>query len=224
MSNFFTSSVGKKLFMSLAGIFLLLFLVVHLIINLLLVFSDSTESFNIAATFMGTNPVIMVMEVVLFGGLLLHMILGLILQIQNILARPIGYKKRNNSTTSTFSRYMLHTAIIVTIFLVLHLFDFWVKNKFQGVVNEVEYANGQIYHDLGALVLERFKIGWVVITYVFLLIGLGFHLHHAFQAAFQTLGLNNKKYTPAIKAFGVIYSIVITAGFISIPVIIYFFK
>lgn len=224
MSNFFTSSVGKKLFMSLAGIFLLVFLVIHLVINLLLVFSDTTESFNIAATFMGTNPVIMIMEVILFGGFLIHMIYGIILQIQNLIARPTGYKKGNNSQQSFFSKYMLHTAIIITIFLVLHLLDFWVKNKFLGGVDEITYSNGKVYHDLGALVIERFRIGWVVVTYVVLLIGLGFHLHHGFQSAFQTLGLNNNKYTPFIKGFGVFYSIAISLGFISIPVIIYFFK
>ncbi|NJK84952.1 MAG: hypothetical protein HC906_02235 [Bacteroidales bacterium] len=80
---------------------------------------------------MGTNPVIMVMEVVLFGGFLLHMIYGSVLQVQNLLARPVRYKKTNStSTSSVFSRYMLHTALIITIFLILHLFDFWVKNKF----------------------------------------------------------------------------------------------
>ncbi|NJK84953.1 MAG: hypothetical protein HC906_02240 [Bacteroidales bacterium] len=86
------------------------------------------------------------------------------------------------------------------------------------------YSNGKVYHDLGALVFERFKIGWVVLVYVVMLFGLGFHLHHGFQSAFQTLGLNNKKYTPAIKVFGVFYSVLITAGYIAIPVIIYFFR
>ncbi len=224
MSNIFTSSIGKKFMMSLAGLFLIVFLVVHLGINITLIIFNSTETFNKAATFMGTNPVIMVFEVVLFGGFLLHMIYGVILQIQNLFARPIGYKKANHSQTSYFSKYMLHTALIITIFLILHLFDFWVKNKFLGEVSKVTYNNGKTYHDLGKLVLERFQIGWVVVVYIILLLGLGFHLHHGFQSAFQTLGLNHKTYTPLIKGMGVFYSIVVTIGFILIPIIIYFFK
>jgi succinate dehydrogenase / fumarate reductase cytochrome b subunit len=166
----------------------------------------------------------MVFEVVLFGGFLLHMLYGAILQIQNLLARPVGYKKANNSQTSFFSKYMLHTSLIITIFLILHLFDFWVKNKFLGEVSEVVYDNGKVYHDLGKLVLERFQIGWVVVVYIVLLLGLGFHLHHGFQSAFQTLGLNHKTYTPIIKGIGIFYSIVVTIGFLLIPIVIYFFK
>ena len=224
MSNVFTSSIGKKLIMSLAGLFLIIYLVVHLGINVTLILFDNTETFNKAATFMGNNPIIKVMEIILFGGFLLHMIYGTVLQIQNLLARPTGYKKTNYSQTSFFSKYMLHTALILTIFLVLHLLDFWVKNKFLGEVHEITYANGKTYHDLGAMVVDRFQIGWVVIVYVVLLLGLGFHLHHSFQSAFQTLGLNHKTYTPIIKALGVIYSIVVTGGFISIPIVIYFLK
>ena len=224
MSNIFTSSIGKKLIMSLAGLFLIIFLLVHLSINITLILFKDTETFNKVAEFMGNNFIIKIIEVILFGGILLHIIYGSILQIQNLLARPVWYKKTNYSQTSFFSKYMLHTALIITIFLVLHLLDFWIKNKFLGAVHEITYADGKTYDDLGALVIERFQIGWVVIVYVVLLLGLGFHLHHAFQSAFQTLGLNHQTYTPIIKAMGVIFSIVATAGFILIPLVIYFFK
>lgn len=210
--------------MSLAGLFLIIYLAIHLGINITLILYKNTETFNKAATFMGTNPVVRIMEVILFGGFLIHMIYGSITQIQNLLARPVGYKKSNNSQTSFFSKYMLHTAIIITIFLVLHLLDFWIKNKFLGEVLDITYSDGRTYHDLGTLVLKRFQIGWVVIVYIVLLLGLGFHLHHGFQSAFQTLGLNHKTYTPVIKMLGILYSIIITTGFIVIPLVIYFSK
>jgi succinate dehydrogenase / fumarate reductase, cytochrome b subunit len=222
MSNIFSSSIGKKLIMSLAGIFLIIFLLVHLAINLL-IFKESPEAFNIAAHFMGTNPVIKVMEITLFGGFLLHMIYGSIVSLQNWMARPVGYKKSYNSQSSFFSKYMLHTAIVLTIFLVLHLFDFYVKAKFLGDVPEVNY-DGKAYHDLSALVIARFHIWWVDAVYVIALLGLGFHLHHGFQSAFQTLGLNHPVYTPVIKFIGVAYSILVTVGFISIPVLVYYYK
>jgi succinate dehydrogenase / fumarate reductase cytochrome b subunit len=222
MSNLFSSSVGKKLIMSLAGLFLIVFLLVHLGINLL-IFKDSPEAFNKAAHFMGTNIVIKVMELVLFGGFLLHMIYGTIVSIQNWFARPVGYKKMYNSQTSFFSKYMLHTAIVLTIFLVLHLLDFYVKSKFQSDVQEVIY-NGKSYHNLALLVIERFKMGWVVIVYLIALLGLGFHLHHGFQSAFQTLGINHPVYTPVIKATGLIYTLLVTVGFMSIPILVYYLK
>ena len=223
MSNIFSSSIGKKLMMSLAGLFLVVYLVIHLGINITVITCSTTETFNKAAHFMGTNPVIKVLEVVLFGGFLLHMIYGVIVNIQNLIARPVGYKVTNNSQLSYFSKYMIHTAIIITIFLVLHLLDFYIKGKVLGDAPDVTY-DGVTMHDLGALVLARFKIGWVVIVYLVALLGLGFHLHHGFQSAFQTLGLNHPVYTPVIKAIGVIYTIVITVGFMTIPIVIYFFK
>lgn len=221
MSNFFTSSIGKKVMMSLAGLFLIVYLIVHLGINLSLIIADSREPFNKAAHFMGTNIIVRIFEVVLFGGFLIHMIYGVIVQIQNWLARPNRYKKENYSQTSFFSKFMIHTAVIITIFLVIHLLDFWVKAKLFGTVPSVIY-DGKEYHDLGILVIEKFKIGWIVIFYLACLLLLGFHLIHGFQSAFHTLGLEHRVYRPIINAVGIIYTIVITGGFMAIPIYVYF--
>lgn len=224
MSNVFTYSIGRKLIMSLLGLFLCVFLVVHLGINLSLIFSDTTEIFNKAAHFMGTNPIVKIMEIGLFGGILLHMLYASILTFKNWISRPVGYKVGNNQQLSFFSKYMVHTAIIVTIFIVLHLFDFYIKAKFQkGIVEEVFY-DGKPYHNLGALVIDRFQIGWVVVFYLVALLGLGFHLIHGFQSAFQTMGLNHPVYTPVIKSIGYIYAVLVTLGFMAIPVVVYFTK
>jgi succinate dehydrogenase / fumarate reductase, cytochrome b subunit len=221
MSNILTSSIGKKIMMSLAGLFLLAFLPVHLGINLSLIFAGSREVFNKAAHFMGTNIVIRMMEIVLFGGFFLHMIYGVTLQLQNWFARPVRYKKDNYSQTSFFSKFMIHTAAIISLFLIIHLADFYFKAKFFGPVPEVIY-DGIAYHDLGILVIEKFKIGGFVIFYIACFILLSFHLLHGFQSAFQSLGLNHKTYTPVIKFIGAAYTILITVGFILIPIYIYF--
>lgn len=221
MSSILTSSIGKKLMMSLAGLFLITFLVVHLGINLTLILSESRETFNKAAHFMGTNIVVRAMEIILFGGFLLHMIYGVILQLQNWMARPQRYRKENYSQTSFFSKFMIHTAVIITVFLVIHLFDFYFKAKIFGDVPLVNY-DGKEYHDLGILVIEKFKIGWVVIFYLACFLLLAFHLLHGFQSAFQTLGLNHRVYSPIIKYMGIIYTIVVAGGFMIIPLYIYF--
>jgi len=221
MSNIFNSSIGKKLMMSLAGLFLIIFLLVHLGINLSLIFSDSREPFNKAAHFMGTNVIVKAMELFLFGGFLLHMFYGVFVQLQNWFARPSRYKKENFSQTSFFSKFMIHTAAIITVFLVIHLFDFYFKAKMFGDVPLVNY-DGKEYHDLGILVIEKFKIPGVVIFYIGCFLFLAFHLLHGFQSAFQSLGLNHKIYTPVIQGLGVLYTVLITAGFILIPVYVYF--
>jgi succinate dehydrogenase / fumarate reductase cytochrome b subunit len=221
MNNIFSSSIGKKLILSLTGLFLIVFLLVHLGINLSLILSGSTETFNKAAYFMSTNVIIKIIELILFGGFLFHMFYGVFLQLQNWFARPKRYKLENFSQTSFFSKFMIHTAAIITVFLVIHLFDFYFRTKVFGDVASVVY-DGKEYHDLGIMVIEKFKIKGYVILYIFCFLFLAFHLLHGFQSAFQTLGLNHKLYTPVIKALGVIYTVVITAGFILIPVYIYF--
>ncbi len=212
--------------MALAGLFLITFLFVHLSINLLVLCKgtenyEARELFNIVAHFMGTNILIKIFEVVLFGGFIIHIIYGLVLQIQNWLARPQRYKKENYSFTSPFSKFMIHTGIIIFIFLIIHLFDFYLKAKVFGGVEEVVY-DGEHYHDLGLLVIEKFQHLGYVIFYVVLMILLGFHLHHAFQSGFQSLGLSHPKYTPVLKAISLIISIILPIGYIIIPLAIYF--
>jgi succinate dehydrogenase / fumarate reductase cytochrome b subunit len=171
---------------------------------------------------MGTNPVIKVMEIFLIAGFLIHIIMGLVLQLQNWWARPVRYKVTTKSETSTFSRQMIWTAGLILIFLVIHLGDFYFKAKFSHAVPEFHASNGEVYHDLGLLVIEKFKITGFMIFYGVMFIFLGFHLWHGFQSSFQSLGLNHPTYTPVIKGIGKIYTIVITAGFMAILLIIYF--
>ncbi len=213
------SSVTKKVIMALAGLFLISFLIVHLSINLLLLFDGSRELFNIAAHFMGTNPVIQVFQIVLFGGILLHIIVGVILQIQNWLARPTRYKVEGYSHTSFFSKFMIHTGAVILAFLVIHLFNFFFKAKFGEL--ETILINGEQYEDMGILVIEQFKELPYVLMYVVWLLFLGFHLDHAFHSALQSLGLNHGKYTPVAFGLSRALAILIAGGFILIPILIY---
>lgn len=216
----FQSSLTKKFVMAFAGLFLITFLFVHLGINLL-VLLPSTDAFNIAAHFMGTNVVVKVFEVVLFGGFIIHIIYGLILQIQNWIARPVRYRVEGWSHTSPFSKFMIHTAAIIFIFLVLHLIDFYFKAKFFGAAPLTE-INGKEYHDLGAMVMEKFQTPMFVVVYIIAFVLLGFHLHHGFQSGFQSLGLNHTTYNPVIKGLSLLVSVVIPAGFTLIPLVILF--
>jgi len=220
MSGIFTSSIGKKFMMSLAGIFLILFLLVHLSINLLVILFNDPMVYNRAAHFMGNNIVIKIFEIVLIGGLLLHVIYALILQVQNWIARPHRYSKANFSSTSFFSKFMIHTAGVILAFLVIHFSDFYFRAKFGHAAEIV--SDGVVYHDFATEVIDKFKLLPFVIIYIAAFLFLGFHLIHGFQSAFKTLGIENNRYAPLIQTLSVIYTVVVVAGFTAIPLVIYF--
>jgi succinate dehydrogenase / fumarate reductase cytochrome b subunit len=205
--------------MALAGLFLITFLLVHLGINLLLMCNDEGAAFMVAVDFMTTNPLIKVMEIFLMGGFAIHILIGVIIQIQNWLARPVRYKVEGYSHLSFFSKYMIHTGAIIFVFLCIHFINFYfVKLGF------VSPPEGIGQHDFYQMATLLFADKFYAILYVILMVFLGFHLHHAFQSAFQTLGLNHTKYTPVIKALGTIYAIVVPLGFASIPLFFMFIK
>jgi len=221
MSKRYYSSLTKKYIMALMGLFLFTFLVVHLSLNLTLLFDPSRVIFNEAAHFMGTNVFIQAFQWVLFAGFAIHIFYGIVLQIQNWIARGKGYKRKALSEESIFSKYMIYTGIVIFIFLVIHLGNFFVL-KMQGNVPEFQNPALQEVEDMGLLVVNVFHNTGYVIFYVVLLLIMGFHLDHAFQSAFQSLGLNHPKYMPFIKGLGHFLAIALTAGFIIIPVFIYF--
>ncbi|MEI6756274.1 MAG: succinate dehydrogenase cytochrome b subunit [Chlorobium sp.] len=213
------SSITKKVLMALAGLFLVTFLCVHLGINLMLLRDDGGRTFSAAATFMGTNPLIKVFEIVLFAGFLLHILFGVLVSFQNRAARPSPYVCSNNSDTSFFSKYMFHTGIIVFLFLVLHFIDFYFIK-----IGLVAPPPGIESHDFYHRTLLLFSTPWYSLLYIVCFIFLGIHLNHAIQSAIQTLGWNHSKYMGAVKFIGSAYSVFIAAGFSLVPLCILFFK
>lgn len=209
------SSITKKIWMALLGIFLMVFLVVHLGINLCLLRSDDGEWFNAAAHFMGTNYVVKVFEIVLFAGFIFHILLGIILQVQNWLSRPVRYMVTNKSETPFLSKYMIYTGGIILIFLIIHFINFYFIKL--GWVSSV-YLSADGEPDFYRIAQELFAQPLYSLLYIVLIVVLGFHLNHAFQAAWQTLGVNVPQYTKCITRFGTFYAIVVPLGFIIIPI------
>jgi succinate dehydrogenase / fumarate reductase cytochrome b subunit len=204
--------------MAFAGAFLMVFLIVHLGINLFIIpITDNHQDvFRDAVHFMTSNPIVKVMEVFLFAAFIIHIIYGLILQIQNWIARPVRYKKEGWSHTSFFSKFMIHTGIIIGVFLTIHLMNFYLVKE--GITSAPEGpARVTDSHDFYSMAFNLFTNKVYSIVYIVLIIFLGFHLNHAFESAFQSFGLNHSKYTPFIKAVGDLYSILVPLGFIFIP-------
>jgi succinate dehydrogenase / fumarate reductase cytochrome b subunit len=214
MNKVLFSSISRKFVMALAGLFLLTFLPVHLIINLMLLKSDPVP-FNDAAHFMATFPLVKIMEIVLLGTIIIHITWGLLLQVQNWLARPVGYVSGNKSETSFFSRFMIWTGATVLTFLVLHFFNFYFVKLGLVPGNPEDFYTRA--HDL-------FKIPAYNYIYLVCFSLLGFHLFHAFSSAFQTLGLNHRIWTPVVKVIALIYAIIIPAGFAFISISLWLFR
>lgn len=221
-SALFKSSLGKKYLMGLTGLFLISFLVVHCFVNAMVFFDRSGSLFNEYAHFMGTNIIIRIMEVVLFGGLLLHIIDGLLLYFQNRAARPTGYVyNKPNANSTWYSRSMAVLGTLLLIFLIIHLYHFWLKSRFLGLP-EVPHPQLNVpMLDLYSEMVIVFSFLPAVILYVLAQVALGYHLLHGFWSAFQSLGLNHTKYNNAIHLAGTAFAVVIPFIFALMPIVIY---
>jgi succinate dehydrogenase / fumarate reductase, cytochrome b subunit len=209
-TKFIDSSIGKKLVMALTGLFLALFLIVHLGGNLLLLRGDNGAAFMFYSEVMANpdNLPIRILEYGLFILLIYHIINGIRLWFLNKRSRGLAYESNNPSENSSlFSRTMVLSGSIIFIFLVIHLRTFFFP-----------YRIGNAEHDMYQGVLDAFSSPWYSGFYVIALVLLAFHLVHGVQSAFQTLGLNHNKYTPFLKGFGIFFAIAICVGFAVIPI------
>lgn len=197
--------------MALSGLFLVVFLTQHFVINITSVIAP--ETFNEWSHFMGYNPLVQfVAQPILLGGLIVHFVMGIVLELQNSAARPVKYAKFAGSKNASWvSRNMIITGLVVLAFLGLHMYDFWVHEM---TVKYIDVQPENPYRYLGEL-QAKFHDSWRVIIYVISFVLLAMHLFHGFQSSFQSMGVNNK-YTPSIKKFTYAWSIAIPVGFIFI--------
>ena len=282
------SSISKKIVLALLGAFLVVFLLVHMGINLCLLRNDGGAWYLAASHFMGSNYIVKVFEVVLILAIAGHICLGILLQIQNWMSRPVRYKKAQKSKTTFMSKNMIWTGGLVLCFLAIHFVNFYfvkhdfVEGKYLVEMEEIQkhvdqdkymaYVQGALgqeemmeFHeqmqklqmliesgeqskdgkyilnlekepiltvfgedahvepDFYTMCKELFQQKGYSILYLILFVVLGFHLFHAFQSLFQTLGLNHNKYNTIIKYASLIYTTVVIAGFAVIPVFFMFF-
>lgn len=211
-----TSSIGQKILMAVTGLFLIVFLLVHCFINALIFFNDGGETFNMGAEIMSTNWLIRTMEIVLFIGLLLHIIKGLSLLRQNNMARPVKYAQSNaNANSKWYSRSMGLLGTLLLMFLIIHLKHFWVESRFTDHISSGEET---LFQEM----IEVFESPMVVLIYILAMVSLAYHLLHGFKSAFQSLGLNHPRYNTLIHSLGVAYSIIIPFIFALMPLAMHF--
>jgi succinate dehydrogenase / fumarate reductase cytochrome b subunit len=208
----FTSSIGKKILMGLTGFFLIIYLIVHASINAMIFYDDAGEKFNAVASFMLHNYFVRFLEIGLFATFILHIIQGLMLWKQNRSARKINYiRQKFPGEIKWYSRYMGWLGTFLLLFLIMHLYHFWASTKHE------LYFNGPVI-DL----YQEMKIIFTnPVWFTLYMIGLGsllFHLLQGFQSAFQTFGINHRRWTPIIKGIGIFYSVAICILFAMMPI------
>jgi succinate dehydrogenase / fumarate reductase cytochrome b subunit len=201
--------------MSLTGLFLILFLVVHCYINAQIFYNDGGERFKEAAHFMGTNFVIRTVEIGLFAFLILHIVQGLLLWAKNRSKRTVKYAvSAGNATSKWYSRSMAVLGTSILLFLVVHIPMFWAQNRASQT-----FGSGEL--DLYQMMKDEFQNLWVVLVYVLGCIALAWHLVHGFFSAFQTLGLGMNKYKGIINSVGIVFSIIVPLIFALMPIAFY---
>ncbi len=213
MSGLIRSSIARKVVMALSGLFLVLFLALHVTVNFASVFSP--EIFNKWSHFMGYNFLVQfIMQPILIAGVIVHFIMGFVLEIQNNKARNVKYVKFSGNKNSTWvSRNMIISGLVILAFLGLHFYDFWFPELGYKYFEANPEDPSRYYGEL----VEKFVPFWRTVLYVVSFILLAMHLWHGFGSSFQSLGVNNR-YTPGLRNFCKIFAVVVPLGFVVIAI------
>ena len=209
------SSIGRKLIMSISGIFLVLFLLFHSLMNIVVIISPS--GYNAICAFLGANWYAVLGTAVLAGGFVIHILYALFLTYQNMRAR--GSEKyaitKNQKSVEWSSQNMFVLGLIIFGFLALHFYNFWYRMQFAELTGietgEFKPADGAAY--VQALFASKIYCG----LYIVWLAALWLHLTHGIWSSLQTLGINNKVWFPRVKVISNIVSTIVILMFMSIP-------
>ena len=221
----FNSSVGKKVLMSVTGLALVLFLLFHMSMNLVAIFS--TEGYNMICEFLGANWYALVGTAGLAVLVVVHFVYAFILTMQNRKAR--GNQRyavvEKPKGVEWASQNMLVLGIVVIGGIALHLANFWAKMQLTEIIGghtALVYQGLEIAPTNGAaLIAINFSQPLIVALYVVWLAALWFHLSHGFWSALHTLGWNGKNWLKRLECISNVYTTIIVLGFIAVPLLFF---
>lgn len=218
MSALVKSSLARKWVMALSGLFLVIFLTQHFVINITSVIAPDT--FNEWSHFMGYNPLVQfVAQPILIGGLIIHFAMGIILEIKNNQARPVKYAKYTGSANASWvSRNMIITGLVVLAFLGLHMYDFWVHEMTVKYIDVQPEDPTRYLPELKEKFVDPVRVGIYVVSFILL----AMHLWHGFNSSFQSMGVKSVNSGEGLKKATYAWSVLIPAGFIFIALYHYF--
>lgn len=207
--SFWQSTNGKKVVMAVTGCILSLFIIGHLLGNLL-VFAGRARYNEYAAILHFDDTLLWIVRSILIIAVVLHITATVQLALRNKRARPVGYSRKEAINSSFASRTMYWSGPIILAFVIFHLLQFTA-----GYIHpESQFIEGDVYHN----VVAGFQVWWVSIWYIFSMILLGFHLRHGLWSMFQSVGYNHPRHTPILKKSALVIAVLIVLGYISIPI------
>jgi succinate dehydrogenase / fumarate reductase cytochrome b subunit len=200
------ATIGQKALMSVTGVVLFGFVVVHLLGNLQLYLGRA--KLNAYGELLHSSPALLwTFRIVLLVSVSLHAILGLRLARLRGDARPTRYAVKKSVGSTNSSRTMVWSGLLIFFFVIYHLLHFTVGSA------HPSFVEGDVYHN----VIAGFRVVPASVAYIVAMVGLGFHLHHGAWSMFQSLGIHHPRYTPALRRFGAIAATLIVLGNISMP-------
>ena len=214
------SSVAKKTLMALTGLFLCLFLVVHLMGNSLLFLpeADARPSFNSYAKLLSGLTVIQIAAFATYGAILAHAVLAAVVTRKNRRSAGEAYAHQDPGATSAwYTRWMGLLGTVLLVFIVIHLWDFWYPYKFGDSVSLDADGNKDLY----AIVSVAFLREWRVVLYVAAMLALAAHLYQGVYNGLRSLGLHHSVYSQWFKLAGRVFAIILALGFAAIPITMY---
>lgn len=208
-ARFWASTNGKKAVMAVTGFILFLFIIAHVIGNLQVF--EGPAQINAYGRYLRAVPEILwAVRGVLILCVVLHIWASVALAARKVEARPVGYAKRENVSSSYASRTMYWSGPIILAFVIYHLLHLTA-----GVVQPGgPFIEGDVYHNI----VTGFRVWYVSAWYIFSMVLLGFHIRHGAWSMFQSVGFNHPRHTPMLKTAALVLAIAITAGYIAIPV------
>lgn len=195
-----SSSVGRKLIMSITGAFLILFLTFHVLMNSVALLWPS--AYNVICAFLGANWYALVGTAVLAGGFVAHILFAFWLTIQNRKARGNDRYAVTDKPKQVewASQNMLVLGIVVIAFLVVHMIQFWSKMQLVELTGNID---PNLPPQAGTLFLQKaFEQVWTLPVYLIGFVALWFHMTHGFWSIFQSAGWNNDTWLPRLKCIG----------------------
>lgn len=218
-ATFLNSQVGRKIATGVTGLGLVLFIIVHLLGNL--AYFAGPEAINTYShTLHQLGPLLWIVRLGLFAFFAYHAWLGISIWLERRKARPLNYEKyasRGGASRQTWSSSsMILTGVLLLLFVITHLNTFAFHDFEKAIYGGVEM------HDVHARLSEVFAQPFYTIYYVAIMLLLGMHLRHGVWSAFQSLGWMSRKTNPVIYAIAFVLAVVVAAGFIGLPLSIYF--
>jgi succinate dehydrogenase / fumarate reductase cytochrome b subunit len=207
-ARFWESTNGKKVAMAVSGAILFAFVIGHMAGNLQAF--EGADKLNAYSHFLhGLPEVLWLVRIGLLAAVTVHIWAAIGLALRNNSARPIGYAKRKNVNSSYASRTMYWSGPILLAFIIFHLLHLTA-----GIVHPgAEFIEGDVYRN----VVAGFSVWWVSAWYIFSMVLLGLHLRHGVWSMFQSLGFNHPRHTPILKTLALVFALVVTGGFIAVP-------